>query len=108
VPAQLACTLKTNWLWLKNVATWVARCWCQKKAIEKLNAARFAADVMGVSSIELARTDAEAVNLITSDHDDNDKPFLTGECTSEGFYRFITVWTASKKFHTALAAESAV
>ena len=35
----------------------------------------------------LARTDAEAANLITSDHDDNDKPFLTGERTVEGFYR---------------------
>ena len=58
-----------------------------KEAIEKLNAARFAADVMGVSTIVLARTDAEAANLITSDHDDNDKPFLTGERTPEGFYR---------------------
>ena len=58
-----------------------------KEAIEKLNAARFAADVMGVSTIVLARTDAEAANLITSDHDDNEKPFLTGERTPEGFYR---------------------
>src|SRR3954464_3771355 len=58
-----------------------------QEAIEKLTAARFAADVMGVSTIVLARTDAEAANLITSDHDANDKPFLTGERTQEGFYR---------------------
>ncbi|MDH4052348.1 MAG: isocitrate lyase [Rubrivivax sp.] len=58
-----------------------------KEACEKLIAARFAADVMGVPTIVLARTDAEAANLLTSDHDDNDKPFLTGERTPEGFYR---------------------
>ena len=58
-----------------------------QEAIEKLTAARFAADVMGVPTIVLARTDAEAANLITSDFDDNDKPFLTGERTQEGFYR---------------------
>jgi isocitrate lyase len=57
------------------------------EACEKLISARFAADVMGVSTIVLARTDAEAANLITSDHDANDKPFLTGERTPEGFYR---------------------
>jgi len=57
------------------------------EAIEKLVSARFAADVMGVPTIVLARTDAEAANLITSDHDANDKPFLTGERTQEGFYR---------------------
>ena len=57
------------------------------EAVEKLIAARFAADVMGVPTIVLARTDAEAANLITSDHDANDKPFLTGERTQEGFYR---------------------
>ena len=57
------------------------------EACEKLISARFAADVMGVSTIVLARTDAEAANLITSDHDANDKPFLTGERTQEGFYR---------------------
>ncbi|MCX7269360.1 MAG: isocitrate lyase [Burkholderiales bacterium] len=57
------------------------------EACEKLIAARFAADVMGVPTIVLARTDAEAANLITSDHDANDKPFLTGERTQEGFYR---------------------
>lgn len=58
-----------------------------QEAIEKLISARFAADVMGVPTIILARTDAEAANLITSDHDANDKPFLTGERTPEGFYR---------------------
>jgi isocitrate lyase len=58
-----------------------------QEACEKLISARFAADVMGTSTIVLARTDAEAANLITSDHDANDKPFLTGERTQEGFYR---------------------
>jgi isocitrate lyase len=58
-----------------------------QEAIEKLIAARFAADVMGVPTIVLARTDAEAANLLTSDHHPNDKPFLTGERTQEGFYR---------------------
>jgi isocitrate lyase len=53
----------------------------------KLVAARLAADVMGVPTILLARTDAEAADLVTSDVDDNDKPFLTGERTVEGFYR---------------------
>jgi isocitrate lyase len=57
------------------------------EAVQKLIAARFAADVMGVPSIVLARTDAEAANLVTSDFDENDKPFLTGERTAEGFYR---------------------
>ncbi len=58
-----------------------------QEACEKLISARFAADVMGVNTIVLARTDAEAANLVTSDHDANDKPFLTGERTQEGFYR---------------------
>jgi isocitrate lyase len=57
------------------------------EAVQKLIAARFASDVMGVPSIVLARTDAEAANLLTSDVDDNDKPFCTGERSSEGFYR---------------------
>jgi isocitrate lyase len=57
------------------------------EAVQKLIAARFAADVMGVPTIVLARTDAEAANLLTSDIDDNDRPFLTGERTAEGFYR---------------------
>jgi len=58
-----------------------------QEAVEKLIAARFAADTMGVPTIILARTDAEAANLLTSDHDANDKPFCTGERTPEGFYR---------------------
>lgn len=58
-----------------------------QEAVQKLIAARFAADVMGVPTIVLARTDAEAANLLTSDVDENDKPFCTGERSSEGFYR---------------------
>lgn len=58
-----------------------------REAVEKLNAARFAADVMGVPTVLLARTDAEAADLLTSDVDANDKPFLTGERTVEGFYK---------------------
>ena len=58
-----------------------------REAINKLNAARLAADVCGVSTIVVARTDAEAADLVTSDIDENDKPFLTGERTVEGFYR---------------------
>jgi isocitrate lyase len=56
-------------------------------AVQKLVAARLAADVMGVPTLLFARTDAEAANLITSDVDANDKPFVTGERTAEGFYR---------------------
>jgi len=58
-----------------------------REAVEKLNAARLAADVMGTPTVLLARTDAEAADLLTSDIDDNDKPFLTGERTVEGFYK---------------------
>jgi isocitrate lyase len=58
-----------------------------QEAILKLTAARLAADTMGVPAILLARTDAEAANLLTSDVDENDKPFLTGERTYEGFFR---------------------
>jgi isocitrate lyase len=58
-----------------------------REAVSKLIAARLAADVMGVPTILLARTDAEAADLVTSDVDDNDKPFITGERTVEGFYR---------------------
>ena len=58
-----------------------------REAINKLVAARLAADVAGVPTLVIARTDAEAGDLITSDIDDNDKPFLTGERTVEGFYR---------------------
>ena len=58
-----------------------------EEAIQKLSAARLACDVMGVPTLILARTDAEAANLITSDFDKRDQPFLTGERTNEGFYR---------------------
>jgi isocitrate lyase len=58
-----------------------------QEAVQKLVAARLAADVAGVPTVLLARTDAEAANLITSDIDENDRPFLTGERTAEGFYR---------------------
>ena len=58
-----------------------------QEAIQKLVAARLAADVLGVPTIVLARTDAEAANLLTSDFDANDRPFVTGERTSEGFYK---------------------
>ncbi|HYN12395.1 MAG TPA: isocitrate lyase [Burkholderiales bacterium] len=58
-----------------------------QEAVQKLIAARLAADVMGVPTVLLARTDAEAADIVTSDVDENDKPFLTGERTSEGFYR---------------------
>jgi isocitrate lyase len=58
-----------------------------QEAVQKLIAARLAADVMGVPTILVARTDAEAADLITSDIDDNDKAFCTGERTVEGFYK---------------------
>ena len=55
--------------------------------IRTLNAARLAADVCGVPTILVARTDADAANLLTSDVDERDRPFLTGERTVEGFFR---------------------
>jgi isocitrate lyase len=58
-----------------------------REAVAKLQAARLAADVMGTPTLVIARTDAEAADLVTSDVDDNDKPYLTGERTVEGFYR---------------------
>ena len=58
-----------------------------REAVQKLGAARLAADVMGGPTILVGRTDAEAANLLTSDVDANDKPFCTGERTAEGFYR---------------------
>ena len=54
--------------------------------IKNLKAARLAADIADVPLIILARTDANAAKLITNDFDDNDKPFLTGERSPEGFY----------------------
>ncbi len=58
-----------------------------REACEKLNAARLAADVMGTPTLVIARTDAEAADLLTSDVDVIDKPFCTGERTVEGFYK---------------------
>ena len=58
-----------------------------QEAVQKLVAARLAADTMGVPTVLLARTDAEAANLLTSDIDENDRPFCTGERTPEGFFR---------------------
>jgi isocitrate lyase len=58
-----------------------------QEAVQKLAAARLAADVMGVPTVLLARTDAEAADIVTTDVDENDRPFLTGERTSEGFFR---------------------
>ncbi|WP_345440437.1 isocitrate lyase [Microbacterium gilvum] len=55
--------------------------------IRTLNAARLAADVAGVPTIQIARTDALAADLLTSDVDERDRAFTTGERTSEGFYR---------------------
>ena len=57
------------------------------EAVQKLIAARLASDVCGVPTLLLARTDANAANLLTSDVDPYDKPFITGERTVEGFYR---------------------
>jgi isocitrate lyase len=58
-----------------------------QEAVQKLTAARLASDVLGVPTVILARTDAEAADLLTSDCDANDKPFVTGERTDEGFYK---------------------
>ncbi len=57
-----------------------------QEAINKLVAARLAADVMDVPSVIIARTDADAAGLITSDIDSRDHSFITGKRTSEGFY----------------------
>ncbi len=58
-----------------------------REAVDKLNAARLAADVAGVPTLIVARTDADAADLLTSDVDANDRAFLTGERTAEGFFR---------------------
>ena len=56
------------------------------EAVSKLVAARLASDVMGVPSIIIARTDANAANLLTNNIDDRDKKFITGQRSAEGFY----------------------
>ncbi|UYZ82883.1 isocitrate lyase [Entomomonas sp. E2T0] len=58
-----------------------------QEAIQKLVSARLAADVMGVPTIVLARTDANAADLLTSDADPYDQPFIVGQRTPEGFYK---------------------
>jgi isocitrate lyase len=58
-----------------------------QEAVSKLSAARLAADVSGVPTVLLARTDADAANLITSNVDERDHEFITGERTAEGFFR---------------------
>ncbi len=60
-----------------------------REAVQKLAAARLASDILGVPTVLFARTDAEAASLLTSDVDENDKPFCTGERTAEGYYRVI-------------------
>ena len=58
-----------------------------QEAVQKLAAARLAADIYNTPTVLLARTDAEAANLLTSDIDERDREFTTGERTPEGFYR---------------------
>ncbi|MDT6961550.1 isocitrate lyase [Cupriavidus sp. SZY C1] len=58
-----------------------------REAVAKLTAARLAADVSGTPTLVIARTDAEAADLLTSDVDERDQPFLTGGRTVEGFFR---------------------
>jgi isocitrate lyase len=58
-----------------------------REAVQKLVAARLAADVLGVPTVLVARTDAEAASLLTSDIDERDRPFCTGERTAEGYFR---------------------
>ncbi|PLX57866.1 MAG: isocitrate lyase [Chromatiales bacterium] len=58
-----------------------------QEAINKLVAARMAADVCGVPTVLVARTDADAANLLTADIDERDRPFIQGERTAEGFFR---------------------
>ncbi|AJP47842.1 isocitrate lyase [Rugosibacter aromaticivorans] len=57
------------------------------EAVQKLIAARMAADVCGIPTLVIARTDAEAADLLTSNYDANDTAFCTGERTNEGFYK---------------------
>lgn len=57
-----------------------------QEAVQKLTSARLAADILGVPTVLIARTDSEAASLLTSDIDENDKPFTTGERTAEGYY----------------------
>jgi isocitrate lyase len=58
-----------------------------REAVGRLTAARMAADVMGVPTLLIARTDAAAADLLSSDVDENDQPFCSGERTVEGYYK---------------------
>ncbi|MFN2138432.1 MAG: isocitrate lyase [Candidatus Promineifilaceae bacterium] len=58
-----------------------------REFVQKMVAARLAADILGVPTVLIARTDAEAAQLITSDIDPRDQPFISGERTAEGYYR---------------------
>ena len=58
-----------------------------REFVQKLSAARLAADVLDVPTVLIARTDANSANLLTSDVDERDRPYMTGERTVEGFYR---------------------
>ena len=72
----------------KNAATWAARCSSRRGPRSRnLTAARLAADVCNVPTILIARTDADGAALLTSDVDERDRAFLTGERTAEGFFR---------------------
>jgi len=59
-----------------------------RQFVDTLVAARLACDVLGVPTVLIARTDADSARLVTSDADERDRPFLTGERTSEGWHRF--------------------
>jgi len=67
---------------------WAAKCCATREFIEKLVAARLAADVCGVPTILIARTDANSAGLLLSDADPRDREFIYGERTPEGFYQF--------------------
>ena len=73
---------------VKSAAIWAARCWSRpRKRCKSFIAARLAADVCGTTTLVIARTDANAADLLTTDADPYDAGFLTGERTSEGFYK---------------------
>ena len=83
-----ACTGRTSSRRRRSAATSAARCSSRpRQHVRTLNAARLAADICGVPTLVVARTDALAADLLTSDVDEIDQPFLTGERTAEGFYR---------------------
>ena len=80
--------LKTSLPQKKNVDIWEEKVLVPtSQHIRTLTSARLAADALGVPTVIIARTDALAANLLTSDIDDNDKDFVLGERTSEGFFK---------------------